>query len=594
MSAPSPLPILPPPGVVATESKRAAEGRWILPCDKIRFVNRRPQKLGGHVLAAVTPTSGMPKALHAWRDLAANQYIAAGTYRKLYVYDTSMVQNDITPIRDSGTLGNNPFTTTIGSATVQVADAAHGTVVGDTITFAGSTAVGGITPNGTFIVSLVIDANNYTFVFTSNATSSATGGGAAVTFSYEINVGTELSTFGLGWGVGGYGLGTYGTSRANSTIVFEARIWSLDHFGKFLLATYNGGTLYDFDPSVAQPWPRAAIVTPAFDDMRAIVVTPERFVFALRDGMVLSSSTQGDYTVWTPATNNTAFTRTLTEGARLVAGRVLGPFITLIWSDAALYIFQYTGNQFVYNSSLVARNCGLIGPNAVVSAGGMAYWMGLDNFWMYNGSVLPMPNVEDIRKYVFDNLDPNAAFQTAAIYIPKHNDIMFTWTALGDTIPTLYVIYHINDQCWSPGTTDRVSGTNFFQGDSRPYMGAATGFIFQHENTFNDNGAAMRCELNLAPYAMNEGGFIVDVESILVDTKDQVGDITCTVNGWDRLTDSVPADTDMEIVPDTDAGLTDFRVSGRYLEMNLVSDVVNGYYRYGKPVAWIKQSGRRS
>jgi hypothetical protein len=40
MSALIPLPITPPPGVVVTETNRVAEGRWVPPSEKIKFVKR--------------------------------------------------------------------------------------------------------------------------------------------------------------------------------------------------------------------------------------------------------------------------------------------------------------------------------------------------------------------------------------------------------------------------------------------------------------------------------------------------------------------------------------------------------------------------
>src|SRR5712664_361310 len=120
----TPLPIAPPPGVVLTESERVIEGRWIA-SRNVRFVKGRPQKIGGNLNAVVTPTSGTPRATHAWRDNFQNNYLAAGTYRKLYVYDTLWAQNDITPFIQVGTLGNNPFTTALGSASVIVAQATH-------------------------------------------------------------------------------------------------------------------------------------------------------------------------------------------------------------------------------------------------------------------------------------------------------------------------------------------------------------------------------------------------------------------------------------------------------------------------------------
>src|SRR5215467_7407716 len=165
MPDPIPLPIAPPPGVVITESGKVAAGRWTA-CDAVHFVRGQPQKIGGWVRQTTTPTSGQPRAAHAWRDNSSNQFIAVGTYRKLYAYDTSLAQNDITPYRATGTLGNNPFTTGAGSPNVSVNQNGHGVGIGDTVIFAGSTAVGGIVPNGTFLCVAVTDANNFVFAFT--------------------------------------------------------------------------------------------------------------------------------------------------------------------------------------------------------------------------------------------------------------------------------------------------------------------------------------------------------------------------------------------------------------------------------------------
>jgi hypothetical protein len=45
---------------------------------------------------------------------------------------------------------------------------------------------------------------------------------------------------------------------------------------------------------------------------------------------------------------------TLQFGTKLVKGAAIAPFISLVWTDAAVYLFQYTGSLFLYNSSLAA------------------------------------------------------------------------------------------------------------------------------------------------------------------------------------------------------------------------------------------------
>lgn len=611
MSALFPIPIVPPPGIVKTESERVIEGRWS-DGDKIRFVKGRPQKIGGNVRVTNTAMSGLPRATLCWRDFLQNQYVAAGTYRKLYAFDSGFALTDITPIDASGTLGANPFTTASGSDSVTVNSPAHGRNPGDTVIYSGAATFDNIDMNGTFLVDTVIDSNNYTVLATTTANASGTGGGAAVAYEYEIPVGTEYGAYGQGFGVGQFGLGTFGTARPGSTVFYEPRVWTLGHFGEVMLATYNGGTLFAFDPTQSEPWPRAVktfggTAMNAPTDARAMFITPERFVVLLRDKMVLSACSQGDPTAWTPATTNTAFSRTLQEGTKLVGGRVLAPFISLVWSDAALYVLQYTGSQFIYNSSLAGKDCGLISPSAAVTVDGVAFWQGADNFYFYDGAVHPMPNVEDIRKYVFDAIPANLAFQCCAIYVAKYHEIWFFYPTTGASYPTNYVIYSINDQCWAPGNADfysssgvvagRCSGSHFTQGDTSPIMAGSDGYLYNHDpigDTFNDNGTALSWSAVLAPYALQEGLTMMQTESILLDFMDQSGDISVRVEGWDRLTDAAAIDTDTEVYPASLGGITDMRVTGRYLKLSISQNALGGYMRFGKPVAFARQSGRRT
>lgn len=589
--------ISPPPGVVKVDSVRTIEGRW-QDSSNTRFVQRLPQKIGGWVKGYATATNGVPRTLHAWRDTSFNPYMAVGTYIKLYCYDASGAQNDITPFRLTGTLGANPLSVASGSNVVTVSHTGHGLSPGDLITLSGATAIGGITPNVSETpVATVIDANTYTYEFTSNATSTVSGGGgSSISFEYEIPVGVELGTYGYGWGVGGWGLGTWGTARSSSTIAIEPRVWSLDHFGVLLVAAYNGGSVYSFDPTQNEPWPRAQLVdSSAPTNVRALFVTNERFVMALLAGMQVAWASQGTLTTWTPATGNTANVRTLTEGTKLVAGRVLADFLCMIWSDAAAFLFQYTGSTYVYSSSMIAKDCGLIGPNAAVSVAGAAYWIGQDNLWMYSGSVQPMPNVEDVRKWIFDQIDINMGYQCNAQYVATYHEVWFFFTAKGETSPSFGVIFSIEGQCWAPLYWGRAGGTHFTQGDTRPYMGdASTMLIYQHENGMDADGAALSYSWSLAPYGVTKGGgqnYLI--EYLVNDFKDQTGDVTQTLTAYDRIDNPTSIDSSTITITDTDSEPTEPRISGRYIALAMSGNSLGCYARLGEPVAFIRSLGSR-
>jgi hypothetical protein len=97
--------------------------------------------------------------------------------------------SSITFIANGGTqtLGSNPFTVANESSTITVSHTAHGLIVGNYVTFLGSAAIGGITPNAVEMeVVTVPNANSYTVNFTSAASSTVSGGGgASVTANYN-------------------------------------------------------------------------------------------------------------------------------------------------------------------------------------------------------------------------------------------------------------------------------------------------------------------------------------------------------------------------------------------------------------------------
>jgi hypothetical protein len=221
--------------------------------------------------------------------------------------------------------------------------------------------------------------------------------------------------------------------------------------------------------------------------------------------------------------------------------------------------------------------------------------MGQDNFWTYNGVVSPMANVEDIRKWLFDQIDINLSYQSNAIYVPKNNEIWFFVTPTGQTNPSFGVIYSIDQQCWAPLTFGRTGGSHFTQGDTRPYMGAANGYIYQHENGLDADGAILPYSMTLAPYALTKGGgYSIIVEYIVNDFKDQTGDVTQVTSAYDRLDEDATIDSSTDIIADQDSEPIDVRVAGRYIGLTLSGNSLGCYARLGMPVAFIRRLGDRS
>jgi hypothetical protein len=99
--------------------------------------------------------------------------------------DQNTIMTRRTYSENSGTLGTNPFTTATGSAIVAVNLPSHGFNQGSPFNIQGATAVNNITPNGTFPIVSIIDANNFnidTTVLGQIPNASGAGGGSAVNY----------------------------------------------------------------------------------------------------------------------------------------------------------------------------------------------------------------------------------------------------------------------------------------------------------------------------------------------------------------------------------------------------------------------------
>ena len=61
---------------------------------------------------------------------------------------------------------------------------------------------------------------------------------------------------------------------------------------------------------------------------------------------------------------------------------------------------QFIGPPFTFSLNLINNNTGLISPNGAVTSPSGVYWMGYDNFYIYNGSVKKVPC--SVLSYVLD------------------------------------------------------------------------------------------------------------------------------------------------------------------------------------------------
>jgi len=276
------------PGVNRENTRYTNENGWY-ESDKVRFRQGTPEKIGGWARISVSTFQGLCRSLWNWITLDNLNLIGVGTNLKFYL-ELGGQYNDITPIRAAAIL-SNPFATTNLLTLVTVTDAAHGAITNDFVTFSNVAPVGGLDLNGEFSITYV-DANTYTIVAPTAATSTvAAGGGTTVNAVYQINVGDPYEIPLAGWGAGTWGAGTWGFGGTSTSAL---RLWSQNNFGEDLVYGYRGGPIYYWDagygvdPSLATiTIASPAVVTAAFSlpNGSPVILTNSGYPSALPTGL---------------------------------------------------------------------------------------------------------------------------------------------------------------------------------------------------------------------------------------------------------------------------------------------------------------------
>ena len=230
------------PGVNRENTRYSNEGGWF-ESDKVRFRQGTPEKIGGWSRISVSYFVGVCRSLWNWITLENFNLLGVGTNLKFYLENGGQY-NNITPIR-AGAILSNPFATTNALTLVTVTDTAHGAITNDFVTFSNAATVGGLDLNNEYQITYV-DANTYTIVSATAATSTATGGGSTVNAIYQINVGDSYQIPLTGWGAGNWGSGSWGFGGTSTSAL---RLWSQNNFGEDLVYGFRGGAIYYWDAS---------------------------------------------------------------------------------------------------------------------------------------------------------------------------------------------------------------------------------------------------------------------------------------------------------------------------------------------------------
>ena len=619
------------PGINRDVTSYSNEGGWV-DCDKVRFRQGYPEVIGGWEKYSPETYIGTVRGLHNWVALDGGDFLGLGTESKYYVEQGQQFY-DVTPVRKTST-NSITFAATNGSSTITATDANHLAVQGDFVTISGATSLGGLVTaavlNQEYQIDSVPTANTYTIIakdttgatVTANASDSGNGG-SGVDGVYQLNSGLNTGVGGTGWGAGTWGRGTWG-SAATQTVATQLRIWSHDNFGEDLLINPRDAGIFYWDKSDGLTSRAVNISTLAgASDVPTIckqimVSDVDRHVIAFgadtintgeQDPLLIRFSSQETATDWTPKATNTAGDLRIGAGSEFVRAVETKREI-IIFTDSSMHSMQFIGPPFTFGIQPLATNITIMGPNAPVAVNDAIFWMGRQNFYLYDGQTKQLPCT--VKERVFFDFDYDQADKVYGSAISEFGEIIWFYTSNTNSLANggtgendRYVIYNYQEGVWYYGDLGRSA---FLDRGIRTFpIGAADNYLFNHETGYTDDGAVMTSRLESSPIDMGDGDFFTSIRRVIPDftfngstTPDPTVNLTLQSNNFPggnylqtELSKVDRTATTTTVPFEQFTNKADVRLRGRAFTLKVDCATAGVRWRLGSPRVDLRQDGRR-
>jgi hypothetical protein len=532
----------------------------------------------------------------------------------------------------------------VDCATVTVSDTNHGANQYDFVTYSGAVSLGSQATadvlNQEYQIVSLIDENSYlidlrtvstigsittttgldpTYVF---ADSSDTGsGGGSIVGAYQVNTGQDTVTFGTGWGAGTWSRGTWGSAAAVSAANRSLRTWSHDNFGEDLIINPRDGGIYYWDRSDGTSTRAVDISSAAFGTTFSPPVVAKQVMVSDRDKHVIAFGTnpegdntqdpllirfcdQGNIRDWETTVTNTAGDLKLGTGSEIVAAVETRQQI-LVFTDVSVHAMQYLGPPYTFGINIISDNVTIRGPLTAVNVEDTVYWMGQDEFYVFNGAVNRLSCT--VRDYVFSDFNSDQAGKAFAAANAAFGEIWWFYPSASSTDNDRYVVFNYQQNIWYYGNLGRSAWMDRSSAEANPVAASTDHYLYNHELGFNDGSTVpaspITAYIESSQVTIGEGDNFVLLRRIIPDvtfrSSTDSPELTMTLKAR-RFPGANYSSSDASTVSQTaTVPIEQFteqahvRLRGRSFALRVESTDADTTWRLGTPRVDLRLDGRR-
>jgi len=287
---------------------------------------------------------------------------------------------------------------------------------------------------------------------------------------------------------------------------------------------------------------------------------------------------------------------------------------------------KFVGSPFTFGFEQVGTNCGLLGQNACCEIDGVAYWLGNNGFFSFDGTVNSLScSVED---YVFDDFDTTKGQQVCAGINNLFTEVIWYYPTQGATYNDRYVVFNYGEKSqlptgvWYTATNTNAIRTTWIDSIVYPnpyatqFNSSGTGTVptivgetglgktvyFEHEtgkDQINPDGSTTALTSSLQSYDFaiqtdrGMGEYFLAMRRFLPDFKSLTGTAKVTIGIKNYPSDSNADSTFSPFSVISTSQKFDTRARGRYASVKIENENAAETWRYGTFQVDVQADGRR-
>lgn len=307
---------------------------------------------------------------------------------------------------------------------------------------------------------------------------------------------------------------------------------------------------------------------------------------------------------------------TIANSIRVCGSKIVAGFQTrggntspagLLWALDSVIRITNIGVDFSFDT--ITDESSILSSRGIIEYDGLYYWVGMDKFLVYNGTVQQIQN-DKSTNFFFENLNYSQRQKVWATKESRYNEIWWHFPKGNSTEADWAVVYNIAERTWYDTASNRGDGY-FTQVFTNPIWSeniAAGGnySIWIHEKGYDqvmlDGTINPILSFIKSPYFSfmaygidgSQGGVDKDTYLYRVEPDfNQAGEMSLIVSGKQYANSPPVVSAQNPYIFEQDTTKIDMREQAREMSLTFQSNAVGGFYEMGQIISIVKTGDDR-